>query len=243
MGFGSFLSTIAGIGAAPFTGGASLGAVLPGLLSVGGEVASGIGKGRAAGRESEATLLTARDRNAIDRYDSEQRAKLDAAKLGEDALRDRLDRSLESPQKRAGQAALGDILANIKSSGVSGLPGYIPKIAFSGGLTPDLLGPMARTAGSTLARDALMAQLTGSDVPAAPNLSALGTAAPELSPLPQAGKLDSFLNTLGVIGQIANIPGEARKRREAAEEARDVRNQKKFGYGYGTFYKPGEFRA
>jgi hypothetical protein len=214
MGFLSALGALAGIGAAPFTGGASL---VPTILGTAGQVAGGIAGGRAQGRASEAELLTARDRAAVDRYQAEQNAKLQAAQLAEDIERDRATRALTSGQTRAGQAALGDILANIKSSQVSGLPGYIPKISFSGGLTPELLGPLARTSGQTLARDALMAQLTGSDVPATPDLSALGTAAPELSNLPKAGGLDTFLNTIGTIGAIAqgagSIADEARRRR------------------------------
>ena len=230
MGFGSFLSAlapIAGIAAAPFTGGASLGlsagtsgtlaGILGGVGAAGGALGA-IGAGRQKGREAQAEAQAVRDKLLLSKYDSEQRAKLDAAKFGEDALRDRLDREIESPAKRAGQVALGDILSNIQASGVSGLPGYIPKIAFSGGLSPALLGPMARTAGQTLARDALLAQLTGSDIPARPDLTGLGVNAPEISELPKATGYDKFLNTIGEIGAIAGGVGKAgeeyqRKRR------------------------------
>ena len=209
MGFLSTILPIVGAAAAPFTGGASLGlsSILGGVGAATGALGA-IGASRQQGREAQAEAQAARDKLLLSKYDSEQRAKLDAAKFGEDALRDRLDRELESPRKRAGQAALGDILANIKTSQVSGLPGYIPKIGFSGGLTPDLLGPMARTAGQTLARDALMAQLTGSDIPARPDTAGLGVAAPEISELPKATGYDTFLNTIGQLGAIAGGVGQ-----------------------------------
>jgi hypothetical protein len=120
--------------------------------------------------------------------------------LLEDATKDRADRFLTDSQKRAQQVGLGDLLANVQDVQMTGMPSYIPHMAFTGGLRPSALGPNARLAGQNLSRQALEAQMSGADIPDMPNVSQLGTNAPALTPLQQSGKLDTLLSVLGAAG-------------------------------------------
>ena len=184
------------------------------LANAGGQVASGLSAGRAAGRAAENTAVQ-------DRYQTEQQAKLGAAALTEGATKDRADRFLTASKTRAQQVGLGELLQNLRSTSVSGLPSYIPKVQFSGGLTPDALGPMTRQAGSNLAQQALAAQLSGADVPNLPDVSQLGADAPALR---GGNAFDTFLNTVGGVGAGAGVytnyrAGQQQQAQDAADRA------------------------
>ena len=185
-----------------------------------GQVAGGIGAGRQAGRAAETQALQSQDVGALNRYQAEQNAKMAAAQLQETIAR----RAMEAPEIRAKQAMLGDLLSNIQDVEIGGLPSYVPKVKFSGGLRPSALGSLARQGGQNLAQQAVLAQMTGSDVPPPGYFQqlGLGASAPAQTPLPQAGGLDSFLNVLSTIGQIANIPGEVAKGKEAERERQET---------------------
>jgi hypothetical protein len=189
-------------------------------VSAGGQIAGAVGANRAAGRGTEAGLLQTQDRAAIDRYRTEQEAKVAAAALAERAAEDRADRFKTAAMDRARQVGIGEALQNLKPVTLSGLPSYIPHMQFQGGLTAGALGPLSRQAGGNLAQMALQAQLQGSDVPDMPNLSGLGANAPGLSDLPQAGKLDSFLNILSTIGLISKAGQQAQKEAGQTDEDR-----------------------
>jgi hypothetical protein len=100
---------------------------------------------------------------------------------------------------------------------VGGLPSYINKVNFSGGLRPSALGPMSRQAGQNLAQQALAAQMSGSDIPALPDTSQLGTDAPQLSELQQSGKLDSILSGIGMAGMPFQAYEEMQRRKKEEE--------------------------
>jgi hypothetical protein len=184
-------------------------------VKAGGEIAASAAENRAKGRAAEAVAGQAQDRNATDRYRSEQQAKVAAAQLLENATQDRADRYLTDAQARAKQVAFGDVLSNLQDVNIGGLPSYIPNIGISGGLRPSALGANARQAGRSLSQSALEAQLSGSDIPNLPNVSGLGTDAPALTELPQSGKLDSILNMLGYAGAGAGAYEEIQKQRRA----------------------------
>jgi len=179
-------------------------------IKAGGEVAGAVSAGRAGGRAEENLGAQAQDRTAIDRYQAEQLAKLGGANLLEGATKDRADRFLTDSMVRAKQVGLGDLLANMQDVDISGLPSYIPHMQFTGGLRPSALGPNARQAGRNLSRQALEAQMSGADIPNLPDVSGLGTNAPDLTPLQHAGKLDTILNMLGYAGLGAGLlpPGK-----------------------------------
>jgi hypothetical protein len=184
-------------------------------IKTGGEVAGKIAAGRAQGRAAENLGSQAQDRTAIERYQAEQLARLAAANLTESATKDRADRFLTDAETRARQVGLGDVMANVQDVHLGGLPSYIPHMSFSGGLRPSALGANARAAGQNLSRMALEAQLSGADIPNLPDVSGLGGAAPELTPLQQSGKLDTLLSMLGYAGMGAGAIEEAGRQRRA----------------------------
>jgi len=187
-------------------------------VSAGGQVAGAIGAGRTAGRAQENAQTMNRDEAELDRYRIEQLAKMSAANLTEEATQDRADRQLTNAKDRAQQVGLGDLMANVQDVEIGGLPSYINQVKFSGGLRPSALGPMSRQAGTNLAQQALQAQMTGSDIPDLPDVSQLGTDAPEQSALQESGKLDSILSALGMAGMPFQAYEEMQRRK--AEETR-----------------------
>lgn len=190
-------------------------------VQVGGEVASGISKGRAGGRAAENLAAGQYDQNAVARYIAEQNARQQAALLAEQATKDRAERYLTAGAERAQQAAYGDALANIQPVEIDA-PDRITKIRFSGGLNPSVFGANARAAGQTLSRDALAAMLSGADVPDMPDLSGLGGDAPALTEPVKAGSLDEVLNFLAMMGAAGGAADEFETRREARRQPRQA---------------------
>lgn len=162
---------------------------------------------RAAGRATEADLTMQRDRDRTDQYRVQQDAILTLARLLEQGTMDRARLGIEAPSARAKQTMMGDAMAGIQNVAPQGVPSHIPSVSFSGGLRPSLLGSTSRAAGSTLARDAYSALLSGKDVPAAMDPKSLLLTPPTETPLPQAGKIDSILNALSLIGGVAGSGG------------------------------------
>ena len=193
-------------------------------IKIGGEVLGSIAANRAQGRATEGTANQAQDRNALLSYIAEQNAREAKAKLLEDATKDRADRTLTNTETRAKQVREGDLMANVQPVTVSGLPDYIPKIQFNGGLTPAAFGPATRAAGRNLAQQALAAQMSGSDIPGLPDVGGLGGNAPQPTPLPQSGKLDTFLETAGAIGLGTKGLGEAQEARRKAQAEQEAAN-------------------
>ena len=76
---------------------------------------------------------------------------------------------------------------------------------------------MSRQAGTNLAQQALQAQMSGSDIPALPDTSQLGTDAPELSELQQSGKIDSILSGIGMAGMPFQAYEEMQRRKKEEE--------------------------
>lgn len=180
-------------------------------VEAGTKIAGGIAGNRAQNRALGNINRGIRDDAALQRYQAEQQAKYAAANLAEQAVQDRAQRYLTAGRERAGQAAFGDALANIGDVEIAGVPDYIPKISFGGGLRPSVFGAGAREAGRTLSRDALAAMLSGADVPNLPNLGGLGGAAPELSELEEPGRIDKILEGIGYAGTGIGAINEARR--------------------------------
>lgn len=182
----SIWSTLGKIGlgvAAPFTGGASL-AGIP-MLDALGQVASGVGAGRQQGRESEAGFQQRQDQLGQSRYLNE----IAGART-----------NLEAPQQRAQNSVRGDILANAQPfqwTGTNKMVGNIPVPEFSGGLNPGLFSDNTRRLGQEMNEQALTSQYAnGGNVVGAP---------PALTPLPQAGKMDSILSTFGQLAPFLSM--------------------------------------
>lgn len=213
MGFWGGLLKGLGVGgaaiAAPFTGGGSA-AIIPAILGGAGAVANGISQGRAAGRVQEAGINNNQDV-----------LKLRAAQQMEDALRGRANLdlnqrqqdlsqrqfALQAPQARAKNSVRGDVLAGAQDFNVSGpithTGGKMPTI--TGGLRPSLFSNNTRELGGLMSRDALLGQMQGDKFEPFQPLPA--PQVPGITPTPQSGKLDSFLNVLGGAGALAQLPG------------------------------------
>jgi hypothetical protein len=190
MGLLSTLAKIGGIAAAPFSGGASLA-----LTALGG-VGDVLGKqqqGQAQGQVTQAQVQQNQDRNALDRYQTMQGAQNQAAQT------DLQRKGFESSNRgtSAKQALLAALLGGDYQGANVSVPG-IKNASVSGGLLDSLKNSAgARTAMQNLGQQASTAQTTplqfhGGEMLAAPNLTAL----------PEAGKSNSFLNTLARIAQI-----------------------------------------
>lgn len=190
---------LAGAGtAAGLTGAGTLTAGGGGLLSAAGRLASGgrgargyldtagqvanvlgdLSAGRAAGRADEALLAQGQERAALDRH----RAELDARAA-----------ALTRPGARATNSVRGDILANAQDV-VLNLPSTIPQTTISGGLRPSMFSANTRELGRDMSAQALAGQRANDDL----------LAPPPLIEAPQAGKLDSILNTAATVGTLAS---------------------------------------
>jgi hypothetical protein len=123
--------------------------------------------------------------------------------------------TLNAPNTRAGTAVRGDILSNARDVSIAAPSGVnVPQI--SGGLRPSMFSDATRTLGRTITDQALAAQQKGDTfepLPALPDYTAPTSAlpdyaappkAPSLTPLPEAGAVDSILNTAGTVGALAD---------------------------------------
>ncbi len=202
MSFLSALGKIAGI-AAPFIPGvgpaASLGmkalSKAPTALSALGNVASNASAGRAAGREKEIDIEAKRDQLRNQQYGTQQGAEMNAGQL--DLQRKNFTEGARGG--RAKQALLADLIGGYQPTRVS--VAGVKNADISGG---PQLGAGGKQAMAELSRQALLAQLSPDEFTGGKVM-----APPSLSQLPQAGKLDSFLNTLGPAAAIGGALGSS----------------------------------
>lgn len=190
MGFLDFLGPIAAIGAAPFTGGASL-AMLPATLS-------GAGASMAGNRAAENQAIQQQNSDLSRNYSTQQQAVLQALGLAEGGTLARAKLGIEAPQTRTSQLIRGSLLANLQPAKIqvsSRLAGRVPQL--SGGLTPAALSAAARTGGAELQRQALLALLSGSDIPKMPNYSGAVLSQPKLGEFKKPGALEQIMGGLG----------------------------------------------
>lgn len=177
MGILSALGKIGAIGAAPFTGGASLGA-LP-LIDAIGSVGSSLGAGASAskaGRMADADLQARMD--ALN-----NRSGLDAAEF-----------NMGVPVTQAQQVAKGDLMAaNIPQSAATGSG---RDISFSGGIGPQFFGTDTTQAGEALKRQALGSLMSGG-----------GKFTPKTSTIPEAGMMEKIGGVGGLVGGLAGATG------------------------------------
>lgn len=183
--FGKVASIAAPIIAAPFTGGTSL----LGLAGVGAKTAAGIGSalgvaGNIAGAASAGRAQGRVTEAGVNQ--NQDQLRLQAARL-----------NLDAPGQRAQNSVRGDILAGAQPLSINGpithTGGKMPQI--SGGLSPSLFSDNTRNLGKDMSRQALLSQMQGD--------------AFTPTPLPQAGKLDTFLNTIGGVGNVMGALGAA----------------------------------
>jgi hypothetical protein len=173
-------------------------------LGAAGQIAAARSAGKAQGRQVDANNNMAQDQFGQQNYAAEQNAMLTAGSMAEAARLDRAKLGIEAPAARTGQALWGDLIQNLQDAKLTGMGSHIPKVGISGGLRPSAVSAAGRNAaGGALQAQAMQALLSGSDVPEMPDFSKLVLDPPDATPLPQAGKEDSWLNTLATIGAIA----------------------------------------
>lgn len=166
-------------------------AVIP-IVMAGMTVAGKIAEGRAKGRAAETQLNTQRDQITANNY----QAQLDAAaKARQQELSER-QFALNAPSTKLSQLLRGGILQGATDAKIN-VPG-IQRTEISGGLRPSMFSDEAKSGGGAMVQSALASLLKGEQF----NPMQMPTA-PGLTPTPQSGKLDSFLNILGGVGSAA----------------------------------------
>lgn len=181
---------------------------LPAIAGIAGKLFSGASKGRAEGRAAEIGVTQDQDAATLDRARlAEQQAARQQGDRYEEAGLD-LDRREYTDKSRSqgyDDRARGGLLQGLQDFSVEA-PEGIPVGKISGGLRPSaMLGKEAL--GRDMVRSAVQRGIDG------PNFSAVervdSPQIPGLSQLPQAGKLDSFLNIASLIANLAGGVGEA----------------------------------
>jgi hypothetical protein len=161
-------------------------------IQLGSQLAGKIAEGRAKGRQAEAQTNMGRDQVASNQYGIAQNAQMDAADLD---LR-RQQYVEDARAKRAKQAVIGDLLANIQDVNVS-VPG-ITNATVTGGIRPSALSDLGREGGRQLNQQALLRMLQGDEFTGGEMLSG-----PGLTALPKGNTADSILGALGTYGSLA----------------------------------------
>jgi hypothetical protein len=174
--------------------------MLPAILagaSLIGKLFGGASKGRAEGRAAETQVLQQQDQTALQRFLAAQNAQNTAAQTD----LQRKQYSLQAPGQRAQNSTRGDILATLqKPTAAQQAHPRANVIDFLQG-APEL-SANTRALGTKMSQQALDSQDAG-DTFTGGNLLLV----PQASPLPQAGKLDKFLNVGSTIGGLAGGAG------------------------------------
>lgn len=200
MGFWSGLAKgLLGAGgaiAAPFTGGASLAATLPGIIgSVGSGIAGGLQKGREAENAAAQDAASFAQREAAAKEASlMNRAGLDLSQRG----------FAQQSQGDAYQKALKSALAmNLQDANIQ-LPSRITKFNITGGLRPSAIGAEGKAAATELNKQAMLKLMSGEKFDAMPAYQ--GTAAPAYR---KPGVLENIAGIAGLAGNTVGSLGAA----------------------------------
>jgi hypothetical protein len=176
-----------------------LGAILGGITGL-GSIFGGAAKGKADERMQQNDLISRNNNTQASLHNNKQQALLQLLGLTEGATQDRADRAMSAPAARARQSAMGSLLQNIQPAQISGLPAGVSIPQMSGGLNPSALNGLARAGGGELQKQALMALLSKSDVPAMPKTEGALLPSPQLQAMKEPGKGESLMSLLGIFG-------------------------------------------
>lgn len=172
-----------------------------------GKILGGITGGRSQGRATEIGVTQDQDAAALDRarLAEQQAARQQRDRYDEAGLDlDRREYTDKSRSQGYDDRLRGGLLEGLQDFSVEA-PEGVPVGKISGGLRPSaMIGKEAL--GREMARSAIQRNIDG------PRFSAIervnGPQVPNLSQLPKAGKLDSFLNIAGLIANLAGGAGE-----------------------------------
>lgn len=163
------------------------------LIAATSQVAGAQAGGRAAGRQAEANTNLSRDTLSNSQFNTQQNAQMNAGQLD----LQRKNFTEDARKSRAQQALMGDAFSHYSPVDIN-VPG-VPHSQISGGLS---IGAGGKQAMAELMKQALLAQISGDTFEGGKLLTP-----PTQTPLPKAGKLDSFLSTLGTVGSLAGAVG------------------------------------
>jgi len=152
---------------------------------------SSMAKGRAEGRQAEAGVLQQGDQLANQQFTTQQNAQMQAGNL--DLQRRAFADSARG--SRGKQALIADMIGHYQPTSVS-VPG-ITNATIRGGLH-ESIGDMGKASMAELSRQALLKLMEGDEFQGGQMLTP-----PKATPLPQSGKLDTFLNTAAGISGLA----------------------------------------
>lgn len=184
---------------------------LPLAIMAASMIASKAGKGAAGERTNKNNFIQGENNRAALIHGTQQRGLIDLLNTQERGTMDRAKIGLDAPGQRSRQSVIGSLLQNLQPAQISGLPAGVSVPQMSGGLTPAALNPAARAGGGEMQRQALMALMNKSDVPAMPNYPQLGMLpAPTAQGYQSPGKLESILSAIGLISSGAGAFNQMR---------------------------------
>lgn len=175
-----------------------------------GKLFGGGAKGAATERANANQFQLGQDQLANQRYGIEQGARTNLSQLQEQATMNRAQLGMMAPKERMKQAILGSLIQRLQSAKVTP-PAGVNMAKLSGGIDPSaLLNAGARAGGGEMQRQALLALLTKSDVPGQTDYVGSGTLRPPQSgTYKTAGKGESLLSLLGLVGSAGGALGES----------------------------------
>lgn len=177
-----------------------------------GKIAGGAGKGAAAERAGQNDFTQTQNQQALSKYGIDQSARQNLLGQQEQATLNRAQLGMQAPNVRMKQALLGSLIQNMQSAKITP-PSGIRMGQMTGGIDPSsLLNAGARAGGGEMQRQALMALLTKSDVPAATDFVRDGTVAgPQMGGYKKPGGMETALSLIGLLGSaggaMANMGG------------------------------------
>jgi hypothetical protein len=179
------------------------------LMIAGGSILSKAGAGAAKERGNQNAFQLRQNELNQQAHRGDMEALLDALKQNEAAKMNRAQLGIQAPSARAKQALLGSLMANARTARVTP-PAGIRMGTVSGGLDLDALLTHARGAGRTLNAQATQALETGSDVPAYEDATSRLSKSPTPGGYKKAGKMESLMSLLGLVGAGAGAYKSAR---------------------------------
>lgn len=174
-----------------------------------GKIAGGGAKGAATERAGQNDFTAQQNQQALSKYGIDQSARQNLLGQQEQATLNRAQLGMQAPNVRMKQALLGSLIQNMQSAKITP-PSGIRMGQMTGGIDPSsLLNAGARAGGGEMQRQALMALLTKSDVPAATDFVKDGTvAAPTMGGYKNPGKLESALSLISLLGSAGGAISE-----------------------------------
>jgi len=172
-----------------------------------GGILGGAGGGAREERNAENDRISRDNATRANLYGTQQNAMQNLLGLQERGVQDRAQMGIAAPSARMKQALLASLLQHARPSTISGVPAGITVPRVSSPLSA--IDAATRGGGAELQRQALLALLTKSDVPAATDYAKTGMLTPpQLAAYKRAGALESLMSAGGVLGGILGSIGD-----------------------------------